>query len=196
MDFVIVLAATIVATLVLREPLKRWPIAFYVLAAAAVLVFFAGANGLLAGTWWKPCITLVRRCMVALSLFTVVMFIGVLQKGSKLDLWLRPVRAEISIVACILCLGHICAYLVPYASRALAGALDGTMLASFVVAVVLFALLIILGIASFNFVKLRMSGRTWKAVQRLAYPFFGLVCVHLMFMLAPAALRGGGAGRP
>lgn len=191
MEFLFVFAVTVVAALALREPLKRWPAAFYSLAATVVLVFLAGANGLLPGMWWKPLISLVQRCMLALSLFAIVMLIGVLPKGSKLDSWLRPVRAELSIVACIFCMGHMCMYLSPYASRALAGSLAGSMLASFSVALVLFVLLIVLGVTSFNFVKQRMGGATWKKVQLLAYPFFGLAWLHLMFMLAPAASRGG-----
>ena len=191
MEFLIVFAVTAAATLLLREPLRRWPVVFYALACATVVVFLAGANGLLPGNWWKSTSMLVQRCMVALSLFAVVMLIGVLPKGSKLDAWLRPVRAELSIVACILCLGHMCVYLAPYALRAVAGSLGTTTLASFVVAVVLFALVIALGVTSFGFVKHRMGGRTWRNVQRLAYPFFGLTWAHLMFMLAPAASKGG-----
>ncbi len=191
MEFLIVFAVTVAAALALREPLRRWPVTFYALACAVVVVFLAGANGLLAGSWWKLAIVLVQRCMVALSLFAVVMFVGVVPKGSKLDQWLRPVRAELSIVACILCLGHMSVYVGPYASRAIAGSLGATTMASFVVALVLFALVIVLGVTSFNFVKHRMGGRAWKNVQRLAYPFFGLAWVHLMFMLAPAAMKGG-----
>ena len=191
MEFLIVLASSVVLAIALREPLHRCPVAFYALACAVVVAFFEGVNGLLPGTWWKPLISLVQRCMAALSLFAVVMFIGVLPKGSKFDQWLRPVRAKLSIVACILCLGHMCMYLAPYASRAIVGTLGATTMASFAVAVVLFALVLVLGVTSFNFVKHRMGGRTWENVQRLAYPFFGLAWVHLMFMLAPAAAKGG-----
>ncbi len=53
------------------------------------------------------------------------------------------------------------------------------------------ALLLVLGVTSFNFVKKRMHARTWKRVQLLAYPFSLLTYVHLMFMLAPSALAGG-----
>ena len=191
MEFLLVFVVTVTAALALREPLKRCPVAFYALACAVVFVFLAGANGLLSGGWWKPAIVLVQRCMVALSLFSVVMLIGALPKGSKLDAWLRPVRAELSIVACILCLGHMCMYLAPYAARAVAGTMGAPMLVSFVVAVVLFVLVLVLGVTSFGFVKKRMGGRAWKNVQRLAYPFFGLAWAHLMFMLAPAASKGG-----
>lgn len=191
MEFLLIFIATVTLSIAFREPLKRWPVAFYVFACAVVVVFLAGANGLFSGGWWKPTVVLVQRCMVSLSLFAVVMLIGALPKGSRLDAWLRPVRAELSIVACILCLGHMCMYLAPYASRAVSGTMGASMLASFVVAVVLFALVIVLGVTSFSFVKQRMGGRAWKSVQRLAYLFFGLAWVHLMFMLAPAASKGG-----
>ena len=191
MEFLFVFVVTTAAAFALREPLRRWPMAFYALACAVVILFLAGANGLLLGVWWKPAIVLVRRCMVALSLFALVMLIGVLPKGSRPDAWLRPVRAELSIVACILCLGHMCAYLAPYAVRAASGSMEPPMLVSFVVALVLFVLVLVLGGTSFGFVKQRMHARTWKAVQRLAYAFFALAWVHLMFMLAPAALAGG-----
>ena len=48
-----------------------------------------------------------------------------------------------------------------------------------------------LGVTSFNVVKKRMKKETWKRVQLLAYPFWGLVYVHLLLMLVPSALRGG-----
>ena len=193
MKFLVVLAVTVATTLALCEPLKRWPVAFYSLAVAVVLVFFAGANGLLPGTWWKPLTPLVQRCMVTLSLFMVVMFIGVLPKGSRLDSCLRPVRAEISIVACILCMGHILVYLVPYASRFVAGGLEGVMLLSVAVAFVLAVLLLVLGVTSLTTVKRRMRAVTWKRIQRLAYVFFGLAYVHLLCMLGPAAFAGSPA---
>ena len=44
---------------------------------------------------------------------------------------------------------------------------------------------------SFAFVKRQMSTASWKKVQKLAYPFFGLVYVHLLLMLLPSALHGG-----
>ena len=58
-------------------------------------------------------------------------------------------------------------------------------------ALALFALLVVLGVTSFNVVKKRMKKETWKRVQLLAYPFWGLVYVHLLLMLVPSALRGG-----
>ena len=73
--------------------------------------------------------------------------------------------------------------------------MDGNVLAALMLALVLFALLLVLGVTSFNAVKRRMRADTWKRVQLLAYPFFGLVYVHLLLMLLPSALQGGAAAQ-
>ena len=65
------------------------------------------------------------------------------------------------------------------------------VLGSFGFAAVLFVLLLILGITSFQAIKTRMKVDSWKRVQKLAYLFFFLVYVHVMLMLLPSALNGG-----
>jgi methionine sulfoxide reductase heme-binding subunit len=190
MVFLLVLVITIAVAFALRNPLKEMPWVFYAAATVVVVLLFLGVNDFL-GPWWKPLLLLIQRCMVPLALFTLVMFIGVLPKTSKAALWLRPVRAELSIVACILCLGHVCMYLGTYATRVFSGSMRATTLISFCIALVLFILLLILGITSFNFIKRHMSTHAWKNVQRFAYVFFMLTYVHLMFILLPAALQGG-----
>ncbi|MEF9876498.1 MAG: hypothetical protein RR772_06270 [Gordonibacter sp.] len=138
----------------------------------------------------------MQKCMLPLALFAVVMFIGVFARDSKVGSWLRPVRAELSIIAWILSLGHMTVYLMSYVPRVLAGgSLGGNVALSFVVALVLFALLLMLGITSFNGVKKRMKADSWKRVQLLAYPFFGLIYVHVLLMLLPSALHGGVAAQ-
>jgi uncharacterized protein with FMN-binding domain len=39
-------------------------------------------------------------------------------------------------------------------------------------------------------VRRRMNGVTWKKLQRLAYPFYALLYVHVMMLMVPPALRG------
>lgn len=191
MTFALIFVITALASVALADVIRKWPWVFYLLSVVAVVLLFAGVEGVLGGHWWKPLILLVRRCMIALSLFAVVMFTGVLQKDSKLGMRLRSVRSELSIIACILCLGHVCMYVVPYVSRAVSGSLGLETAASFYIAMILLVLLLVLGITSFDFVKKRMKGTSWKRVQWFAYPFFLLTYAHLMFMLVPAALRGG-----
>lgn len=103
----------------------------------------------------------------------------------------RPVRAELSLAACLLAVGHMAAYLGAYASMLVSGSAKGNVVMAFVVAMALLVLLLILGVTSINRVKRAMLSERWAALQRWAYVFFGLVYVHLALMLAPAAFRGG-----
>lgn len=193
MDFLVVFVFAVVGAFALRNPLKKAPVVFYVLAVAVSVLFIASGFFSMPRAMWSALFLLVQRCMLALALFSVVMFIGVFPQNSRVGQWLRPVRAELSIVAWILSLGHMVAYLSSYLPRF--GTMKDTVLVAFVVALVLFALLLVLGVTSFNVVKKRMKTSTWKRVQMLAYPFFGLVYVHLVLMLLPSALQGGAAAQ-
>lgn len=192
MTFLMVLAVTVAACLALRTPLHKWPVAFYVLAVAADVAYVIGVEGLLPRVVMGPLTLLMGKCVLSLALFVVVMYIGVFAKGSKVHQWLKPVRSELSIIACILACGHMEVYLGSYAPR-LGGTLGVNVVSALVVALALLVLLLVLGVTSFAFVKRRMRTDSWKRLQRWAYVFFGLVYVHLMLMLAPAASQGGEA---
>lgn len=192
MDFLIVLVVAAVAPVALRTPLHKWPVAFYVLAVAADVAYIIGIEGLLPRAVMGPLTLLMGKCVLSLALFVVVMYIGVFAKGSKVRQWLKPVRSELSIIACILACGHMAVYMGSYVPR-LGGTLGVNVLSALVVALALLVLLLVLGVTSFGFVKRRMRTDSWKRLQRWAYVFFSLVYVHLMLMLAPAASRGGEA---
>ena len=192
MDFAVILAVTAAACFALRNPLKACPLAFYAAAIAVDAVYVYGVFFGLPRDVWSPLFVLVQKCELALALFAVVMFIGCLSREGRAYRWLKPVRSELSIVAWLLSLGHMAVYLESYLPRlAAGGAIGGNVMGAFVLAVALLVLLVVLGVTSFAFVKRRMSTASWKRVQRLAYPFFGLVYVHLLLMLLPSALHGG-----
>ena len=180
MDFAIILAVTIVGCFALRNPLKALPVAFYAAAIAIDVVYVYGVFFGLPRAIWSPLFVLIQKCELSLALFVVVMFIGCLNRGGRAYHWLKPVRSELSIVAWFLSLGHMAVYLESYLPRLLGGGeIGGNVMGAFVLAVVLLVLLVVLGVTSFAFVK------------RQAYPFFGLVYVHLLLMLLPSALHGG-----
>lgn len=195
MTFAIVLLCTIAACFALRNPLHKAPVVFYALAVVVDVLFLASLFIDLPRGVWLALSSLIANCMLPLALFVVVMFVGVLPKDSKPYQWLKAVRAELSIVAWILSLGHMVWYLaVSYLPKVIAGTtLKGNVAFSLVIAIILLVLLLVLGVTSFNVVKKRMHASTWKKVQMLAYPFFILVYVHLLLMLAPAAARGAQA---
>lgn len=192
MNAILVLIITIAACFALRNPMKKAPVVFYVLAAVAVATFLAldsigASRGMRLAFFWT-----IQKCLVPLAMFIVVMYIGVFSHTSKVARWLRPIRAELSIIAWILTLGHVVAYLQSYLSPLIGGAgVKSNVMMGIVVALVLFVLLILLGVTSFKFVKKHMDMKGWKALQRLSYLFFGLVYAHLLLLLMPSAVSGG-----
>lgn len=195
MTFLATLACTLAVCCALREPIRRVPWAFYLLAVALVVAFFAVDTDLLPRWAAQGVLSLMRKCMLPTALFVIVMYVGVLPKSSSARRWMQPLRTPLSIVACILVLGHMVRYFAVYAPRVLSGAAVSTnVLVSFVLAILLFALLAVLGVTSLETVRRHMTGSSWKRVQRFAYAFYALVYIHLMVMLAPSALSGRAGG--
>lgn len=191
MVFLITFGCSVAACFILREPLRRWPAAFYALAVVFDILllsrFVPGSLRFVRATM----LFLLQKCYLPLSLFAVVMLMGVLPEGSKAKAWLRPIRAELSIIAWILTMGHMVVYSVGFLPRVFSGAgIHSNVTTSLVVAVILLVLLTILGITSLDAAKKRMRAKTWVRIQKLAYLFFALVYVHIMTMLTPAALDG------
>ncbi|MBQ3106163.1 MAG: ferric reductase-like transmembrane domain-containing protein [Eggerthellaceae bacterium] len=178
-----------------RKPLKKYPVLFYLLAVALSIVYLVTALWSVPPMVRSVIFVLMQKCTLALAFFTVVMFIGVFDKDSAIGQGLRPVRAELSIVACILTIGHMVVYLIPFAPRVFGGYADAWVMVFFVTAIALLVLLLILGVTSVQKVKRAMHASTWKKVQRWAYVFFGLVYIHLMVILLPPALNGGAAAK-
>ena len=191
MIFLGALALAIVFAFACRRPLKAAPWAFYGLALLLDVLFVVDATVRMPGFLHDGLYLLVHKCTLATALFAVVMYIGVFRHEGWVSQQLRPVRAELSILAWLLSLGHVALYVGSYVTRLASGIAQPAVALSLAVALVLLVLLVLLGVTSFNVVKRRMSKSQWRRVQWWAYPFFGLVYVHLMLMLAPAALHGG-----
>lgn len=110
MTFALVLACTVAACFALRNPLKACPMAFYAAALLVDVAFVAGTFWGMPRDAWSVFFVLIQKCLLPLALFVVVMYIGVLDRGSRACMWLKPVRAELSIVAWLLSLGHVAVY--------------------------------------------------------------------------------------
>lgn len=195
MNLVTTLGAACAFVAVFRVPLKRWAWAFYVVALLLDVLLLVGQNVGLPAALWRMILTLHVRGLFAFALFAIVMFIGVLKPGSRLRLALAPIRGELSIVAAILIVGHICSYISTYLVRLSSGMGRWQTLVGVCVALVLMCLLAALAITSFQRVKRRMSAGRWKALQRYAYVFWGLVFIHVCLMLGASALGGAEAAR-
>jgi DMSO/TMAO reductase YedYZ heme-binding membrane subunit len=165
--------------------------------AAALLVCIAGVYL----TWNPPPDTVVRALVyavqkghVAFAFFTVVMFIGVFPQNSIVRRSLNSVRAELSIIASILIIGHFIPYLMNYiTSISNVFSMRPSFISSFIIALILLVLLLMLASTSFYSVKRMMNATTWKGVQRFAYVFYCLIFVHLIgYLIIP--VLGGSVG--
>ncbi len=192
MNFLLVLVCTAVLVFLLREPLKKYPWVFYVGAVVLIALYIGNIYVTYPGIVRNAVFLLMQKCTLSLALFTIVMFIGVFQKDSKVSSALRPIRAELSILACILSLGHVYLYMNAFVPRFLS-MISGNvwLIAFFFTVVALLILLLVLGITSFSTVKRRMNTAFWVKLQKLAYVFFGLIYLHLIVILLPSALGQG-----
>ncbi len=195
MTLVLVLVGTVVFAFACKRPIKACPMAFYALAVVLDVLFVVGSFMGLPAMLYDVLFLLLHKCTLATALFAVVMYIGVFARDGRVAQYFRPIRAELSIMAWLLSLGHMAIYLSSYASTLALGLPQTNVAVALVVALALFVLLVVLGVTSFNVVKKGMKKETWKRVQLLAYPFWGLVYVHLLLMLLPSALRGGAAAQ-
>ncbi len=193
MSFIISHIVVIALSVVLRKPIKRFPILFYALAA---LISFAGIYFTLQpnpSEIVRVLVFAVQKGHVGLSLFALVMFVGVFDKGSSVRRIFNPIRAELSIMGCILIMAHLVPYLSNYLSMAAnLLSLRVNILVALCLAMVMLVLLILLTVTSFNVLKAKMSAGTWKKVQVLAYPFFTLAYFHLLGYLIVPVMGGSG----
>lgn len=192
MIFLVSLIVSVAFAFLLRSALLRWPGVFYGLALILDGVYLLSATGMIDHYAWTAVYLSMQKCTLAFALFAVVMFVGVFSYATKVRQWLQPIRGTLSIIAWILCLGHVAMYGASYLPRVLGGGqLSGNVLAAFALACVLVVLLMVLGVTSIVAVKKIMGTSRWKAVQLLAYPFFGLAFLHVLLMLLPSAATGG-----
>lgn len=119
----------------------------------------------------------INNGFISLAFFTIVMAIGVLRNKSKIRSKLRPIRTQLSILACIYTIPHL--YI--FYNYCLIDLLKINLynFISPLVSLSLFILFIILFITSFKFFKIKLKTKRWKKIQKLAYPFFFLLYLHL-----------------
>ncbi|MDR1088346.1 MAG: ferric reductase-like transmembrane domain-containing protein [Coriobacteriales bacterium] len=192
MSFLITLVCTGLVAGLLNKPIKRFPMLFYALALALtafyLYAFLYGASVF----FWRYVLLPFQRCTIALALFTLVMFVGVLSDTSRLRALFYPLRRELSILGSIFACGHIVAYMTVFLPKVFGGLgqLNPNLTFSLAVSCLLVILLALLTVTSFVAIRKRMSPQSWKRVQLLAYPFFLLIYVHLIVVLLPSALSG------
>ncbi len=128
----------------------------------------------------------------ASAIFVVVMYAGAVQQGSVAQRKWMPIRAELSIIASILTLGHNLSagqtyfvYLFTEPSK-----LQGSLLWATICTLLMLCIMLPLFITSFPKVRRKMQARNWKKLQRFAYAFYALIYIHVLLLYVPKAQMG------
>lgn len=182
---------TLLFTLSCQEAVKKRAGLFYALAVlivvAEVLYYQLGLHDAAPEWLTKYLVNLFKRGALSTAMFIVVMFLGALDSKRPVVRRLMEIRGELSILACILTLGHN----IIYGKRHFValftdpGSMKPQTFLAALLSIVMIALMLPLMVTSFRAVRRRMSAGGWKRLQRLAYVFFGLIYVHVMVLFVP-----------
>ncbi|MDR1404839.1 MAG: ferric reductase-like transmembrane domain-containing protein [Candidatus Methanoplasma sp.] len=129
------------------------------------------------------------------AFFVIVMYIGVLPSKHKLTKRLKSIRAELSVIACIMAIGHNMMYaewFVQFFSDPFN--MRGYYFFACLASLIIIALMIPLLISSFYFVRKWMKAKTWKRLQKWSYVFYVGLYVHVLGLYVYAAFSMGRSG--
>ena len=162
------------------------------LALSTIAVTWSGADASFPGWVSNNVWPLLSHGAFASALFIIVMYMGALPNGTKAIKRLMPIRAELSIMASLLVLGHNIAYGRTYFVRLFTDTskMSTTQMLAAICSLIMIAIMLPLMITSFKTVRKKMKPKSWKKLQRSAYVFYGLIYVHTMLLYVPMVQAG------
>lgn len=196
MIFLISLCIVIFLIFIGRNFIKNHSNICYVITTLfSIALIFATYSGVISNTptWIKDYVLpIFTKSSLATSIFVVVMYTGAFKNGSKLIKFLMPIRAQLSIIACILVLAHNAVYGKTHFVKLFTNpsSMATNMLIAAIISVILILIMLPLMITSFPKVRKKINPKVWKNIQKLAYIFYGLIYVHVMVITIPLAQKG------
>ncbi len=178
-----------------KGAIKKHPGVFYILSVA-IIAFCAcykimDLYSVFPEWTYTYIISVFWRGAFSTALFVIVMYIGALDRKSKIVKALMPIRGYLSIIACLITLAHSFAYGAYYIPTLINNPreLDLRGIIALFITVPLFSIMILLMVTSFIKVRRKMRPQVWKKVQRLAYPWFALLYIYLMVLFIPSIIE-------
>ena len=196
MSIIIGLVAAILIAWFGAGAIKKHAKIFYIgavaLSVVVVVVTWTGADltfpALIKNNIWS----VVARGALGTAIFIIVMMIGALKNGSNPMKRLMPIRAELSIIASIIILGHNFAYGKTYFVFlfTMTKYMPLNQIIAAITSIVMIAIMVPLMITSFYKIRKKMNGITWKKLQRFASVFYALTYVHVLLLCIPLLAQG------
>lgn len=188
MTLIIGILFTIVFYSIFADYIKKYAGAFYigvyVWTGLVIFYFNMGYDRLLPAWFNKYFMNIFSRGIFATATFMIVMFLGTITKHNSLSKKLMKARGEISIIASLLVISHNIIFGVHYFPVLFTnpGSMDKKTLIATIITILLLLMLIPLFVTSFQCVRKRMKPTNWKKLQKLAYPFFIGIYIHIMIL--------------
>ena len=137
---------------------------------------------------------IMQRGVLAGSLFIWVMQAPVLPKSFSGRKTIYLLRGEMAICASLITLAHNLAFGGKYFGALFLGQghISLMELHAAIVSCLMILLLIPLTVTSFQAVRRKMQGKTWKKLQNWSYLFYLLLYLHIFFIYQGALIRGKG----
>lgn len=185
------IALTLLFAFGCRGPLKKHRRIFYgaaVLLVVFEVVYYQFGIRDVAPEWLTDYImNPFKRGALSTAMFIVVMYLGALNTKNPAVRKLMSIRGELSVIACILTLGHNIIYgtrhFVDLFTRP--EEMKPQALVAAVLSIELIAIMLPLMVTSFQTVRCKMRAADWKNLQRLSYVFFALIYGHIMVLFVP-----------
>ena len=176
------------------KALKKKPAVLYgiCILLSLVSIFYPREGGLpFLDFFFKK---IMQRGVLAGSLFIWVMLAPVLPKSFSGRKTIYLLRGEMAICASLITLAHNLAFGGKYFGALFFGQghISLMELHAAIVSCLMILLLIPLTVTSFQAVRRKMQGKTWKKLQNWSYLFYLLLYLHIFFIYQGALIRGKG----
>lgn len=190
MVLIVSLLVCLFITLLLSKQIKRQPLLLYaivfVLIALSIVGFSINLYEKIPHDLYRILMGPILSGGLSVSFFSIVMYLAVLPRKSFVYKKLMPIRREMSMAGCMLSYFHNFAYgifIFPNYFNHYNGMTKAEIIAA-TLSIILMLLLLPLFITSFKSVQNRMSSTVWKMIQSLAYPFYGILYLHIMIIFS------------
>lgn len=188
MNLIVGLIAITLFYILFADIIKKYPVLFYmatyVLIIPVVLYYQTKFYKNMPIWFTRYVMDIFQRGIFSTVTFMIVMFLGVITTHNKYTRKLMSIRGEMSIIGCFAALCHNVAFGIRYFVEFFTNAskMNVYTKTATIISLILIAMMIPLMITSFKCVRKKMKAKNWKNLQKLAYPFFYLIYVHLMVL--------------
>ena len=168
--------------------IKKYPgifyLGIYVWTCFVVYYYNMGFDRNLPSWFNEYFMKIFSRGIFATATFMIVMFLGTITKHNKFSKKLMAIRGEISIMASLLVFSHNIIFGLRYFPTLFTNpsSMPKRELIASIITIFLLLMLIPLFVTSFKSVRKKMKARSWKNLQKMAYPFFIGIYIHIMVL--------------